>query len=220
MKNCLKYLLMTLVATIGIFADASAVEARHDTIYFYESWKQMLDLQPVAMIEDPVFVPYSDCEVFIETGIDETNDMIKEKFIAFSLGDSLWYMNSEYLKKNFKGDTKNMDGFFPVFFNEKIAYVISYSPLSVKDVLFGTNVDGVTERNSVDNYHIDFLNHRVNRVTHEYLSSLLEDYHDLLMRYEGMKDYKKIEIIEDYFFKYIDRATDDIMRPYIVDLVE
>ena len=59
MKNCLKYLLMTLVATIGIFADASAVEARHDTIYFYESWKQMLDLQPVAMIEDPVFFPYS-----------------------------------------------------------------------------------------------------------------------------------------------------------------
>ncbi len=58
------------------------------------------------------------------------------------------------------------------------------------------------------------------RVTHEYLSELLEDYPDLQMRYEGMKDYKKREIIEDYFFKYIDRATEDIMRPYILDLTE
>ena len=40
------------------------------------------------------------------------------------------------------------------------------------------------------------------------------------MRYEGMKDYKKREIIEDYFFKYIDRASQDVMHPYILDLFE
>jgi hypothetical protein len=56
-------------------------------------------------------------------------------------------------------------------------------------------------------------------VTHSYLSELLSEYHDLQMRYEGMKDYKKREIIEDYFYKFIDRATEDIMRPYILDLV-
>ena len=57
------------------------------------------------------------------------------------------------------------------------------------------------------------------RVTPKYLSHLLEDYQDLLMRYEGMKNYKKPEIIEDYFFKYIDRYTEDLMTPLIVDLV-
>ena len=46
-----------------------------------------------------------------------------------------------------------------------------------------------------------------------------EDYHDLQVRYEGMKDYKKPEIIEDYFYKYIDRVTGDFMKPYILDLV-
>ena len=40
------------------------------------------------------------------------------------------------------------------------------------------------------------------------------------MRYEGMKDYKKQEIIEDYFFRFIDRASSDVMRPYILDLVD
>lgn len=219
MKGSIKYLLLSLAAIICTSFSTAAVELPHDTIFFYESWKQMLDVQPVAMLVDPVLLPYTDCEIYIETGIDETNDMIKEKYIAFSVGDSIWFMNSEYLKKNFKGDTKNMDGFFPVFFNEKIAYVISYSPLSVKDILFGTTEDGITERNSIDNFHIDFLNHRVKRVSHDYLSRLLEDYPDLKMRYEGMRDYKKKEIIEDYFFKYIDRASDDIMRPYIVDLV-
>ena len=58
------------------------------------------------------------------------------------------------------------------------------------------------------------------RVNSDYLSELLEDYHDLQMRYEGMKDYKKDYIIEDYFFKYIDRASEDFMHPNILDLVE
>ncbi|MBQ9822475.1 MAG: hypothetical protein IJM58_10165, partial [Muribaculaceae bacterium] len=72
----------------------------------------------------------------------------------------------------------------------------------------------------VDLYYIDFKNHMVRKVTPEVLSELLEDYHDLKMRYEGMKNYKKREIIFDYFFKYVERATDDIMRPFILDLVK
>ena len=72
----------------------------------------------------------------------------------------------------------------------------------------------------MDYFYIDFVTSTVHRVTNEYLSHLLEDYHDLQMRYEGMKDYKKRYIIEDYFFKYIDRATDDFMHPNILDLVE
>ena len=100
-----------------------------------------------------------------------------------------------------------------------MAFVVSYGPLSVKDFLLGnTGEEGITDYN-YDDFFIDFRNHSVNRVSHNYLSELLEDYPDLLMRYEGMKDYKNKDIIEDYFFKYIDRATDDIMLPYILDLV-
>ena len=58
------------------------------------------------------------------------------------------------------------------------------------------------------------------KVTYRYLSELLEDYHDLQMRFEGMKDYKKRYMVEEFFFNYIERATDDVLRPYILDLVE
>ena len=71
-----------------------------------------------------------------------------------------------------------------------------------------------------DFYYIDFINRVVKKVTPSYLSELLEDYHNLQMRYEGMKDYKKREIIEDYFLKYIDRASSDVMRPDILDIVD
>ena len=106
-----------------------------------------------------------------------------------------------------------------MFFNDKVVYLTANGPVTVKEVLFGNTADGFTTP-SMSYYYIDFLNHRVKRVTHSYLSELLEDYHDLQMRYEGMKNNKDKRIIEDYFYKYIDRATDDIMRPFIVDLVE
>lgn len=220
MRNIYKYLLISLASIIYMMPNhASATTMPHDTIYFYESWKQMLEVEPVAMVVDPIFDIYSSGEIYLETGMNKTNDLIREKYIAFSLGDSLWYMNTEYIKKNFSGDTKNMNGFCPVFFNEKVAYVVSNAPLSFKNILFGTYPDGITEI-EVDNYHLDFLNHRVKRVTPEYLVELLGDYHNLQMRYEGMKNYKKHEIIEDYFFKFIDQATDDIMRPNIIDLTK
>ena len=76
------------------------------------------------------------------------------------------------------------------------------------------------ESDVIDYYYIDFVNYKVRRVNPTVLSELLRDYHDLLMRYESMKDYKKRNIIEDYFFKYIKRATDDFMHPDILDLVK
>ena len=71
----------------------------------------------------------------------------------------------------------------------------------------------------VDYYYIDFQNKEVIKITPSSLSELLEDYHDLQMRYEGMKDYKKRDIMMDYFFKYIDRAQQDCMKPYILDVM-
>ena len=194
-------------------------EIPRDTIYFYTTWEQMLYLQPEAFIVNPYFEVVTSYEVYMETGDDNINEMIRDKYIAISQGDSIWMINSEYLSKNFKGDNNRFAGFAPVFFNDKVAFVVGAGPLSVKDVLFGTDSDGYTTNPSAY-YNIDFLNHKIKRVTHSYLSELLEDYHDLQMRYEGMKDYKKQYMIEDYFFKYIDRATEDVMHPYILDLVE
>ena len=220
MKNFLRNILLVVVAGFSMLASAQTQSHPLDTIYFYKSWAQMLYLEPSAYIVNPVIYQDSDCEIYIETGNDEVNQMIEDEYIAFSRDAETFYINSDYLKKEFTGDVRVHEGFVPLFFNDKVAFIISYGPLTVRDVLFGNSGDeGITNRN-VDYYNINFLNNSVNRVTHEYLSELLEDYHDLKMRYEGMKDYKKDYIIEDYFFKYIDRATDDFMHPFILDLVE
>lgn len=219
MKSRLRSVILIVLAMLTLQAVAADETAQHDTIYFYKSWQQMLDMTPVAMIVDPIVQDFTSCEIYILSGIDSVDEQIVRDYIAFSYQDSIWFINSRYVKENFEGDVKRVNGFAPLYFNEKTAFLLSPRPYNVADILMGNNIDGVTEY-TPDYYYIDFKNHQIHRVTHAYLSSLLEDYHDLLVRYEGMKNYKKSEIIEDYFFKYIDRATEDIRRPYIVDLVE
>ena len=218
MKNRLKFIVLAAIASVSLCATAQNVIMVHDTIYFYKTWEQMLYLQPSAYVVDPIIFAETPYEVYIETGYDEANKSIENDYIALSQGDSIFLINSKYVRDFFKGDVKGFSGYIPIFFNDKVAYLTGNGPLTVKDILFGNDSDGVTSYSQAF-YYIDFVNRTVKHVTHSYLSELLTDYHDLKVRYEGMKDYKKRYIIEDYFYKYIDRASQDFMRPYILDLV-
>lgn len=217
MRTSIRNILLVAFATLASF-HVSATTVPHDTIYFYATWQQIFDVEPVAMVVDPVIDAVTPYEVYIETGIDRVNDQILNSYVALSQGDSIWLINCELLREFYDGDVKNLNGFAPFFFDEKSAFIVAPKPLTVKDVLLGNN-DGVTTYSAPNYYYIDFLHRSVNRVTHNYLSNLLECYHDLQMRYEGMKDYKKDYVIEDYFFKFIDRLSQDPMQPYILDLV-
>lgn len=223
MRNWLTIPLLVALAALLPF-HATAQDEIQDTVYFYTSWEHMLELTPEAVVVNPMIDPITPFEVYIETEDDRYNTRISEDFIAATLGDSIWLINSDCLKRQFKGDAKKLNGFIPVFFNEKVAYLVyagmGNRKVSLLDVLFGVDEYDTTMEFNVDYYYIDFLNRKVIKITPSTLSELLAEYHDLQMRYEGMKNYKDSEIIEDYFFKYIDRASQDFMRPYIVDLVD
>ena len=219
MKSRLKYIVLAVTASISLCATSQSMSVALDTIYFYKTWEQMLYLEPTAYIVNPNIIAETPFEIYLETGHDETDKAIENNYLAFSQGDSIFLINSNYIKDYFKGDVKGLNGYIPVFFNDKVAYLTANGPVSVKDILFGKDSYGFTSY-SVAFYYLDFVNRMVKRVNHSYLSELLTDYHDLQMRYEGMKDYKKEYVIEDYFFKYIDRATQDFMHPYILDLVD
>ena len=196
MNRLTRHIALILFAMASIIAVAQ--EEPHDTVYFFENWYQVFDNEPAAMLADFDIYAYSYAFEF-ETYNKVLNDRIKRQYIAAIVDVDLRYLNH----------------YVPLFFNDKIAYTISVASVSFKDPIEeGDNV------NSIDYYFIDFLNRKVQRVSPSVLSGLLEDYHDLQMRYEGMKDYRKRTIIEDYFFKYIERATQDVMRPYILDLVD
>ena len=191
----------------------------NDTVYFYDTWQQMLFQEPMGYIVNPPLAAISPYEIYFDSGDPELDELMEKEHLAMTLGDSIWLISSHALKKSFKGDVKNLNGYVPVFFNEKVAYLTANS-LTLKDVLFGSYTQDGEFSYKADFYYIDFINREVRKVTHSYLSELLEDYHNLQMRYEGMKDYKKQYIIEDYFYKFVDQATQDILRPYILDLVE
>ena len=218
--NNLKYILMALASWVALQAVAVEAEPR-DTVYFYDTWRQMLYMEPSSMVVSPIIEAETPYAIDIYT---TTSDYRLYDHMAATLGDSIWLMSNVYLMKNFKGDVDNFSGykFIPVYFNEKVAfltYVGFGQNLSVKDILFGETGEGKDYTSVMDYYYIDFRNHKVLKVTHEVLSELLEDYHDLQMRYEGMKDYKKRYMIEEFFLKFVERASQDFMRPYIMDLV-
>ena len=214
MKNRMRNMIVLMVlAMTSIQAVAITSEMPHDTIYFYNTWEQMFNEEPVIALVDPWIETITPYDVVITTD----DSRISERVVAATLGDSIWLINTHYLRQNFGGDAKKLSDFVPLYFNEKVAFVVSDAAMSVKDILFGPSEDYYPEG---DYFYIDFQNRKVLKVTPAVLSALLEDYHDLQMRYEGMKDYKKRHIIEDYFFKYVDRATQDFMRPTILELVD
>lgn len=184
----------------------------------------MLYVIPEAVITDPIIENVTPFEIYVDACNVAANDMIKNNHIALSLGDSIWLVNSNYLKCDFKGDTRSLHGYVPVFFNDKVAY-ITYTTsnewsVTLNDYLFGeVSYDG-NSRRLLEYYYIDFLRGKVLKVDHSVLCDLLNEYPDLLVLYEGMKDNKKPEIIGEFFLRYVDRATEDIMRPYILDLTE
>lgn len=212
-----------VMAVLAVSSLAAHADEAMDTVFLYDSWESILYQEPTSAVLNPMVQVYTPYQVDITTRDDEVDRHIYSDFIAATLGDSTWLISGEYLKRNFKGDTRNLLGFMPLFFNGKVAFAIFVGydePNNVSSILFGSeyNTDEVYEE-CKNFYYIDFENKRVRKVDHKVMSDLLKDYHHLLMRYEGMKDYKKKYIIEDYFYKFIDQATADPMRPYILDLV-
>ena len=216
---------LTLLMLFPAGASAKTTEPC-DTVYLYKSWRNMFAMKPDVYLPGPKLVnvtadtPY---RIFIDiwNGNVLGGNLYINSSVAATLGDSIWLINAEYLKRNFTGDVKHLEGFAPLFFNEKCAYFmyVGYGDnLSVAEQLMGS-IDDIDYNERFDYYYIDFEHLQVLKVTPAVLSTLLEDYHDLKMRYEGMKDYKKRYIIEEFFFRFIDCATQDVMHPYILDLM-
>lgn len=213
MVNRLRSIAVLLLAFCSLQCAADKCVER-DTVYFYNSWEQMLLAEPDTMITDLALDFFSPFELYFESSDKKADKTIKKEYIAATLGGSTWLVNSNYLKQYFKGDSKKLHGYVPVFFNEKVAYAVveecSYAELG--DIAFNVI--------ATYNYYIDFNRRKVIRVDEKTLSAILADYQDLRMRYEGMNNKGWSSIIKDFFLQFVDRATDDIMRPDILGLLD
>ena len=212
MNALFRHILLAIRAMVSF--SALAEDEPHDTVYFYITWHQMFSENPDTMIVDPVLDVFSPFEIYVETSDKDVNKRIKNEYIAATLGDSTWLINSHYLRKFFKGDSKKLHGYVPLFFNEKVAYAVAeeYRYAEIGDMGFSVF--------STHNYYIDFVQRLVLRLDSKKLSTLLADYPDLRMRYEGMNDNDKTSIMNDFFDRFVARATEDYTRSDILNVVE
>ena len=132
-------------------------------------------------------------------------------------------INTSWLQQNFKGDCNKMDFWAPLYFTAKIAYVEwryyrASTGMTILGALLGddTLFDPDPDDTQGDIYIIDFDAAEVYKLDHKRMSKLLEPYHDLKVRYEGMKDFKKQYIIRYFFMEYVNRLNDDPSVPYLL----
>ena len=206
MKTNLKYLLSIITVALSALCGHATGSLPQDTVYFYQTWEQMLNSEPVSMYVSDTEISPNSCAIDFYFEDEKVDYLVNREFLAATVGDSVWFVNPKFLADRFNGDVTRLTGYVPVFFNEKVAFIAANQ--------------GTKSNYKTDFFYIDFLNRRVVKVDHKSLTELLGDYHDLLMRYESFKDYKNKEIIQDYFYKFIDRASQDVMRPDILDLVD
>lgn len=212
MKRTIILFATILLTTLAFNVHAQQYKLRHDSLHVYLSWESMFDGESEYTILNPDINAYTDFDVEFDGIKKELRKLINDQAVAVALGDSLWYINSKYLKQNFKGDCKRMRDYVPLYFSAKIAFIQWGAPR------YGFYVSEDAAAESIvtgELYLIDFDNKRVDKITPEKLSDLLSFYPDLRRRYEGMYDYQWQYVITDFFLQYVKRINDDPNVPYL-----
>lgn len=239
MKNCnhimgqVRATVMSLVAVVALFAAArmEASTGGNDTLMVYNSWEAIFDLIPDTIVANPEIKVRSEYDFeFKATSRDAkaVNKMLKNKAVAVCLGDTLWLINSDWIKRNFKGDCKHFSRYVPLYYTGKIAFVqFQRNNPTVGGFLLNLLVDGVLGADSGigmgDGYNgetpklywIDFDNLRVREVNKNLLLELLEPYPDLLQRYTFRQYQDETYLINEFFLDYVNRLNRDPEVPYL-----
>ncbi len=236
-------LLMTILLAVllGDMAQAQYfTDRKHDegtdTLMVYNSWKSVFYTGHDTVAINPNVEIYSPFQYkFKPTEKDRKSlsKMIEKQSVAVAIGDSVWLVNSKYLKDSLAGSyNKYFHDFLPLYFSEKIAF-FQYLPTEI-DYL-GVEIDNFeglqyyvgVGRSSVLEYPsgiidvahfvIDLENKMVFLVDKNYLLLLLERYPDMKRRFEMMQGQNEFYLINEFFWDYVDRISQD---PYAPDIVQ
>ena len=209
--------MLSVLLAVSVALSPQVSAARSDTVWVYNSWESIMEQWPDTVSINPEIAVWTPYDIEFDTYRKSFNQMLKKQTVATCIGDTIWLINTQWLRDNgFKGDSKKMDDYTPLFFNAKMAFIQCVpSHTSLGMVLLG----GITDPwvTPPDYYWIDFEQRRVDKVDHKKLSQLLEFYPDLQRRYEQMRHYKEQSVIEHFFLDFVRRAERDPNYPYLLD---
>ncbi len=204
-----------------------------DTLRVYNSWQSIFFDGPDTVAVNPnveIFSPFKFKFKPTEKSNKQLKNMIQKQSLALSLGDSVWFINSRYLRDSLNGPyNKIFEEYVPLYFNEKIAFVqllvteISYLPYEIdtfegltagvgRGSMFNVGDYGYVD---VPHFVLDLDNKEVFLVDRNYLMFLLERYPDMKHRYEMMQDQNEFYMINQFFWDYVERLSQDPYAPVL-----
>ncbi len=218
MKTKIFFIIVALAVTMQAVADGSVT----DSLTVYKSWDAVFDCHPDTVLHQVDVEVYTPYDFKITPHGKAVKKMLKQEAQVVTLGDSLWLVNSDYLKREFKGDCKHFSRFVPLYFSTRIAFVQwQRGEPTVGGALLNMLVGGLfgvdAEIGMSDYYHgrmapfylIDFEHKRVEKVDYKFLLTLLDDYRDLRRRFEQMRDREEQYMINEFFLEYVERINSD-----------
>lgn len=204
-----------------------------DTLWVYNNWQSLYYNGPDTMAVNPNIEINSPFNMKFKP-TEKDNKILKKRIekecLAVSVGDSVWLINSRYLRDSLQGQyNKIFENFVPLYFNEKIAFVqflpteISYYPIEIdsfEGLYAGVGRDGIYNAGdyglvAIPHFIIDFSTRSLVLVDSTYLLHLLEQYPDMKRRYEMMQDQNEFYMINQFFWDYVDRLSRDPMFPSV-----
>lgn len=206
-----------------------------DTLMVYNSWQSVFYTGPDTMAINPnieISSPFQYKFKPTEKDRKPLSKMIEKQSVAVAIGDSVWLVNSKYLKDSLQGGyNKYFRDYLPLYFSEKIAF-FQYLPTEIEylDVeidnfenlqyYVGVGRSSLLEYPGgvadVAHFVIDLENKTVFLVDKNYLLYLLERYPDMKRRFEMMAGQNEFYLINEFFWDYVDRISRDPYAPNIV----
>lgn len=215
MKRTLLIIISIVLCALTAMAQEEQYKLRHDSLFVYESWESIFSGEADHLIINPEVDVYTPYDVEFDGIKKELNKILKDEAVAVAWGDSLWYINSQWLRKNFKGDCKKMRDYVPLYFSSKIAFVQWTGTVVSKFMIQTFDLDVNDYLDNGEIYLLNFENMMVEKVDSNRLSNLLSYYPDLQRRYDSMRDYKETYMIADFFLQYVQRISQDPNVPFL-----
>ncbi|MGN0213584.1 MAG: DUF6563 family protein [Muribaculaceae bacterium] len=231
----MKRILQIIYILITALSTTTTIDAA-DYVTIYSSWDKILYDEPdtvLTQIGIEISSPYC-INIKPQNGKDKVaKDILKNQALAVAVNDSVWFVNTNFLKKNYTGFAlPYMSNYAPLYFNDKIAYTQYTNDIdnSFLYELSNNVVQGMSTTEALKfltSYGFNFENayiflidphtKRVDALNDAKMSQLLQPYLDLRKRYESMYFYNEPFVINYFFLEYIDRIDQD---PFMKSLVE
>ncbi len=206
-----------------------------DTLMVYNSWKSVFYTGHDTVAINPNLEIYSPFQYKFkptEKNRKPLSKMVEKQSVAVAIGDTVWLVNSKYLRDSLQGSyNKYLRDYLPLYFSEKIAF-FQYLPTEIEyldaeidnfenlQYYVGVGRSSVLEYPNgvadVAHFVIDLEHHAVFLVDKNYLLYLLERYPDMKRRFEMMEGQNEFYLINEFFWDYVDRISNDPYAPNIV----